>query len=95
MTPKTVGKTILLASSDVAITFAVSSMLNRGITKVIPGITEWNEEWTRKEKAIQAAKLVGVTIGIAMVAGAAATVVHNAIDNNLWNDDIEVNLLEN
>ena len=95
MTPKSVGKTVLLATSDVAITFAVSTALKQGITKAFPSLTEWNEEWTQKEKALQAAKLVGITVGIAVVAGAAASAVHNAIDNNLWSEDIEVNLLEN
>jgi MFS-type transporter involved in bile tolerance (Atg22 family) len=95
MTPKFVGKTILLGTADVVTTIGVSTALNRGIMKIAPSLGEWDEEWTRKEKAIQTAKLLGVVVGIALVAGAAASVVHNAIDDNLWNDDIEVNLIEN
>jgi len=95
MTPKSVGKTILLATADVGTTLAVSTLLNRGIMSVAPSLGMWDEEWTRKEKRLQTAKWLGVTVGIALAAGVAATGVHNAIDNNLWNNDIEVNLLEN
>lgn len=89
MTPKSVGKTVILATADLGTTFAVSTALNKAIIKVAPGLGEWNEEWTRKEKAIQTAKLLGATIGIALACGVAATVVHTLIDENLWNEDTE------
>lgn len=95
MTPKSVTKTILLASSDLATTFAVQTGLQLVVNKIAPNLTEWDEEWTNKQKALRAAKLIGVTLGIAVAAGATATVVHSLIDENLWNNDEEVQLIEN
>lgn len=95
MTPKSVTKTLILASSDIGITMAVGAALNKAVVRVAPSLTEWDEEWTRKEKAIQTAKLLGLTVGIAVAAGAVATAVHNVIDENLWNEDEEVYEIEN
>lgn len=95
MTPKSITKTILLASTDLGITLAVQTGLQMAVNKVDPNYTEWNEEWTSKQKAIRTAKVIGVTMGIAVVAGVAATVVHGLIDENLWNDTEEVQLIEN
>lgn len=89
MDAKPIVKTIVLVSADLGVSHVVNTGLSRVAMRVMPSLTEWNEEWTRKEKAKQAAKLVGVTLGIAVVAAGAVLVVHNAIDENLWPNEEE------
>lgn len=84
---KPVVKTLVLVSADLGVSYAVNTGLSKAATRVMPTLKEWNEEWTPQEKAIQAAKLVGVTLGIAVVAAGTVMVVHNAIDENLWTDE--------
>lgn len=95
MTPKSVGKLVVLTSASLGVSYAVNVTLTKAVTKVAPNLTEWDEEWTRKEKAIQATKIAGVTLGIALVAGVAATAVSELIDDNLWTEEIKVTNIEN
>jgi uncharacterized membrane protein len=90
MTPKSIIKPIVLTTVELGTTFAVGHMLNKAITTAIPDLGLWNEGMTRKENAIHAAKLIGVAVGIALVAGAVATVVTTTTERIIWNDTEEI-----
>jgi uncharacterized membrane protein len=90
MTPKSIIKPIVLTTVELGTTFAVGHMLNKAITTAIPDLGLWNEGMTRKESAIHAAKLIGVAVGIALVAGAVATVVTTTTERIIWNDTEEI-----
>lgn len=90
MTPKSVVKSVLLATSDIGTTFTVQTSLQMVVNRILPDLKEWDEEWTQKEKTLQTIKVIGITAGIAVAAGVTASVIHTIIDENLWNDDIEV-----
>jgi len=91
MTPKSILKPIVLTTVELGTTFAVGQVLNKAVITVVPELGLWDEAWTRKEKAIQAAKLIGISVGIALIAGAAATAVKTTTERIIWNDaeDIE------
>jgi len=86
MTPKSIVKPVVLTGIEIGTVFAVSQVLNKAVTTVVPDLGLWSEEWTRKEKVIQTVKLVGVSVGIALIAGAAATAVKSTTERIIWND---------
>lgn len=95
MTPKTVTKTILVTAANLGTTYAVSAALQKATKRFVPDITLWTDDTTRKEIVIQTTKVVGIALGIACVATVAAAAVSQTIDQNLWNDDNEEQLIEN
>ena len=90
MTPKSIIKPIVLTTVELGTVFAVGTALNQAVMTIAPNLGMWNVEWTRKEKAIQAAKLIGVSVGIALVAGAAANVAATTTERIIWNDTEEI-----
>lgn len=89
MNPQSFIRPVVLTTVELGTVFAVGTVLNKALMTVAPDLGLWNGEWTRKEKAIQAAKLIGVSVGIALIAGAAANVARTATEQVIWND-IEV-----
>lgn len=87
MNPKSFIKPVVLITVDVVTALAVSTALTRAVHRVIPDLGVWNGEWTRKEKAIQAAKLIGISVGTGVIAGLAATAVRSATEQIIWSDD--------
>jgi len=86
MTPIRFIKPVVLTTVDIVTALTVSTVLNRAVLRVMPDLGSWNGEWTRKEKAIQAAKLIGISVGTGIVAGLAATAVRSATERIIWND---------
>ena len=80
-------KPVVLTTVELGTTFAVGAALNKAIMTVAPELGLWCEEWTRKEKTIQAVKLIGVSVGIAVIAGVAATAVSSATEQIIWSDE--------
>jgi len=91
MTIQSIVKPIVLCTVELGTTFAVGAMLNKALISVAPELGLWNETNTRKEKAIQAAKLIGASVGIALVAGAVATAVTKTTERIIWNDTEDIN----
>ena len=91
MTPKDIVKPVVLATVEIGTVFAVGQVLNKAVTTVLPDLGLWDEEWTRKEKTIQIAKLLGVSVGIALVAGAVATAAKSTTERIIWNDEEDIN----
>jgi uncharacterized membrane protein len=91
MTPKSIVKPIVLTSVELGTTFAVGLMLNKAVTSVMPDLGLWDEEWTRKEKAIKITKLLGIAVGIGLLANVAAQAARITTERIIWNDaeDIE------
>ena len=98
MTIQSIMRPIVLTTVEVSTVFAVSYAVNRIVTKVKPELGLWDGEWTRKEKTLQAAKLIGLAVATALVAEAAATTVRSATERLLsYNDaeDIDIQPEEN
>ena len=88
MTIQSIMRPIVLTTVEVSTVFAVSYAINKVVTKVKPELGLWNAEWTRREKAIQAAKLIGLAVTTALVAEVAATAVRSTTERILtWNDN--------
>jgi len=87
MNPQSLIKPVVLGTVEVVTAFTVSHLLNKAALKAIPDLDLWNEEWTRKEKALRAAKIVGIAVGAGVVAGLAATAVRSATEQIIWSDD--------
>jgi uncharacterized membrane protein len=90
MTPKSIIKPVVLTTVELGTTFAVGLMLNKAITTVLPDLGSWNEEWTRKEKAIKITKLLGISVGIGLLASVAATAARTATERIIWNDTEDI-----
>jgi uncharacterized membrane protein len=90
MTPKSIIKPVVLTTVELGTTFAVGLMLNKAVTSVMPDLGSWNEEWTRKEKAIKITKLLGVAVGIGLLANVAATVARTTTERIIWNDTEDI-----
>lgn len=83
----TIIKPVVLTTVELGTTFAVGAALNKAVIDIVPELGSWSEEWTRKEKTIQAAKLIGVSVGIALVAGVVATAARSATEQIIWSDE--------
>ncbi len=84
---QSIMRPIVLNTVEVVTAFTVSHLLNKAALAVIPDLGLWNEEWTRKEKTVQAAKIIGIAVGAGVVAGLAGTAVRTTTERILeWND---------
>jgi hypothetical protein len=90
MTPKSIIKPFVLTTVELGTTFTVGLMLNKAVTSVMPDLGSWNEEWTRKEKAIKITKLLGIAVGIGLLANVAATAARTATERIIWNDTEDI-----
>ena len=87
MNPQSIIKPVVLGTVEVVTAFTVSHLLNKAALTAIPDLGLWNGEWTRKEKTIQAAKVISIAIGAGVIAGLAATAVRSATEQIIWSDD--------
>lgn len=90
MTPQSIIKPVVLTTVDVVTSFTVSYMLNKAAFAAMPDLQLWNEQWTRKEKAIQAAKVISLAIGAGVIAGLAGTAVRTTTERIIWNDTEDI-----
>lgn len=90
MTPQSIIKPIVLNTVEVVTAFTVSHMLNKAAFAAMPSLQLWNGEWTRKEKAIQAAKVIGLAVGAGVIAGLAGTAVRTTTERIIWNDTEDI-----
>lgn len=86
MNPQNIIKPVVLVTVDLVTAITVTSVLNRAILTRMPKLGLWNESWTRKEKAIQAAKVIGIGVGCGLIAGFAGTAARSATERIFWND---------
>ena len=86
MNPKTILKPVVLTTVEVGTVFGISHLLNKAATAVMPDLGMWQEGQTRKENAIHAAKIIGVSVAIALVAGTVASVAKLTTERFIWND---------
>ena len=91
MIPQSIVKPIVLTSVEVITAFSVSHMLNKAAFTAMPDLRLWDEQWTRKEKAIQAAKVIGLGIGAGIIAGLAGTAVRTTTERIFWDDAGTIN----
>lgn len=87
MNPQSIIKPVVLTSLEVGTSWAALSALNSIAMKVMPNMTEWNEEWSNKEKALQVTKVLGVVVVTSIAAGAIANVVSNTVEGIFWSDE--------
>lgn len=90
MTPKSIIKPVVLGTVEVVTVFTVSHLLNKAALTAIPDLQLWNEEWTRKEKAVQAAKMISIAVGAGIIAGFAGSAVRTTMDRTIWSDMEEI-----
>ena len=90
MTPTSIIKPIVLNTVEVVTAFTVSHLLNKAVLTAIPDLGLWNGEWTRKEKAIQAAKVISIAVGAGVIAGLAGTAVRTTTERIIWNDTEDI-----
>jgi len=90
MTIQSIVKPVVLNTVEVVTAFTVSHLLNKAALTAIPDLGLWNGEWTRKEKAIQAAKVISIAVGAGVIAGFAGTAVRTATERIIWNDEEDI-----
>ncbi len=90
MNPQSIVKPVVLMTVEIGTTFAVGLALNKAVSTVLPDLGLWNEEWTRKEKAIKITKLLGVAVGIGLLASVAAQAASLATERIIWNDTEDI-----
>ena len=94
MDPQSFIKPVVLTSVDVVTSFTVSHLLNKAAFAAMPDLKLWNEQWTRREKAIQVTKVVGLAIGAGVIAGLAGAAVRTTTERIFWNDMKETITIE-
>ncbi len=86
MIPQSIIKPIVLNTVEVVTAFTVSHLLNKAALTAMPELVLWDGEWTRKEKAIQATKVIGIAVGAGVIAGIAGNAVRTTTERIIWND---------
>lgn len=89
-----IGKVVLSTSAGVVTNLVVVKTLDTALNRVAPGLSEWKEEWSDKEKAIQSVKVIGSAVGIAILAGLASYGVQQMVSGVLDGDNEMIEIPE-
>jgi hypothetical protein len=88
MDAKMLVKPVVLTTVQVSTSIGVTLGINKVINRVRPELLEANlMEGSGKEQAIKAAKIIAVSVGVALIAGAVAHAATNQVENVFWPDE--------
>jgi len=80
-------KPVVLTSIRVGTSVGLSLGITKAINRANPDVLDANLiEGSTKEQLVKAAKIIGVSIGIALVAGAVANLATNQIETIFWSN---------
>lgn len=80
-------KPVILTTVGVGTTFAVTTALSKTIERVAPNTLVYVEGMDRKETAIYTAKVLGVAIGVSLLATVIATKAQSIVEDAIWHEE--------